>query len=324
MKASVIVVSYNTRELTARCLEALLENGLGADMEVFVVDNASADGSADMVGERFTAVHLIANTVNTGFAAANNQAYALSGGEFIFLLNPDARLLPGSLQACLDFMAKHPRCGLCGGRIINPLGGLEPSARRFPTALFKLFTISGLSARFPSSRIFGAGDFTNVDLDTPREVDWVPGTFTCIRRDMLKQIGFFDEEFYLYYEETDLCLRARRNGWQVFYLPGAAVVHEGGASGKSRKDKAFDTGGSQVMSFRMRSELLYHRKNHGLAAAAAALLIETGWHALRYLLHLRPGETHAAKRRYSSLTVRQMFTAALDTQLGAKAPPVPW
>lgn len=324
MKASVIIVSYNTRELTGHCLDALYSNGLGRDMEVFVVDNDSRDGSPDMVRERFGNARLIANSVNAGFAAANNQAYAQSSGDYVFLLNPDARMRPGSMQACVDFMERTPDCGLCGGRIINPSGGLEPSARRFPTALSKFFMLSGLSARHPSSRLFGSGDFLNADLDIPQEVDWVPGTFTCIRRAMLDRIGFFDERFYLYYEETDLCLRAKRAGWKVFYLPGASVVHEGGASGKSRKDKAFDTGGSQVMSFRMRGELLYHRKNRGLAAALAALLVEAGWHALRCLLHLRPGEDHASKRRYSLLIVRHMLAAALDTRLGAKAPPTPW
>jgi hypothetical protein len=324
VKASVIVVSYNTRELTARCLEALFENGPASDMEVFVVDNDSGDGSAGMVAERFPRVRLIANTVNAGFAAANNQAYAQSGGEFVFLLNPDALILPGSMETCLDFMAGTPDCGMCGGRIMNPGGAMEPSARRFPTALAKLFTLSGLAAKFPRSSIFGSGDFTNADLDSPLEVDWVPGTFTCIRREMLEQIGFFDERFYLYYEETDLCLRAMRNGWKVFYLPGAAVEHEGGASGKKRTDKAFDTGGSQVMSFRMRSELLYHRKNNGVAAAAAAMLVEAGWHAMRWLAHCRPGGDHAARRRYSWLVMRHMLAAARDTQLGAKAPRVPW
>ncbi|MEI8185363.1 MAG: glycosyltransferase family 2 protein [Chlorobiaceae bacterium] len=321
---TVVIVSYNTKDILRHCLEALFTYSAGLEIEVFVVDNNSADGSAQMVQTEFTAVRLISNSRNAGFAAANNQAFRLATGRYIVLLNPDAYLRPLSLSKGIEFMDKNPLCGICGGKIISPEGKLEPSARRFPSALSKLLTLSGISGKFSHSPILNRHEFGGFAHDKPMEVDWVPGTFTIVRKEMLDSIGFFDERFYLYYEETDLCLRAKKAGWKVYFIPFAEVMHIGGASSKTRKDKAFDNKAAQVLSFRMRSECLYYRKNKGVATMLSTSGIELLWYTARYAKNLLPS-ANAEKKRREALGVSRLIIQSLnDTSFGAVSPPTPW
>ena len=322
---SVIIVSYNTSSLLRQCLEKLYENRPNMEMEVFVVDNDSVDDSAAMVQREFPQVRLIANDVNMGFGAANNQAWALSSGKYILLLNPDAFVKPSAIDNSIAFMDSHPQCGLCGGRLVKPDGSLDPSARRFPNFLAKFFTISGLRSRFPHSKLFSRHEFGNFDHNSVMEVDWVPGTFTLYRREMLEKTGLFDERFYIYYEETDLCLNAKKQGWKVYFIPDAEVIHVGGASSKTRKDQKFDAGASQVLKFRMRSEWLYFRKNYGLGAVLANSGVELGWHLLRWLINSIPGRKDGpAKRRASLSIIKELLASLKDTSYGKVCPPVPW
>ena len=321
---SVIIVSYNTEDILRNCLRSLFTNSAGIEIEVFVVDNNSADGSAHMVQTEFSRVHLIANAKNVGFAAANNQAFRLAKGRYIILLNPDAYLQALSLDKGIDFMDKTPRCGLCGGRIISPEGKLEPSARRFPSAVSKLLTLSGLSGKFSHSPFLNRHEFGGFAHDQPMEVDWVPGTFTIVRKKMLDEIGFFDERFYLYYEETDLCLRAKMAGWKVYFIPFAEVMHIGGASSKTRQDKAIDKKAAQILSFRMRSEWLYYRKNKGLFGLLTSSGVELLWYAARYTKNLLP-TLDADKKRASALAVSKQIVQSLsDTRFGTVSPSIPW
>ena len=325
MKVSVIVVSYNTRDILRQCLQHLFAKSGESELEVFVVDNASADGSADMVRQEFPQIQLIANQENLGFAAANNQAYARAGGEYILLLNPDAYLKQDAVINVRTFLENHPECGLCGGRLVNLDGELDPSARRFPNCIYKFLTISGISARFPDSDLLNGYNFGSFAHDRPMEVDWVPGTFTMYRREMLEQTGLFDERFYIYYEETDLCLNAKRAGWKVYFIPDAEVIHIGGACSKTRKDKDYDPAASQVLVFRMRSEWLYFRKNYGLLSVLANAGVEWGWHAFRYLVNLVPGRKNgSAKRKSSAAIMGQINRSLKDTRFGRLSPPTPW
>ncbi len=322
---SVIIVSYNTREILLNALEALFENSKGVDMEVFVVDNNSADDSAAMVQHDFPSIRLIANNRNLGFAAANNQAFALASGRYIILLNPDAYIRPASIENCLAFMERTPKCGLAGGKIISPEGQLEPSARRFPSALSKLLTLSGLSGKFPHSPLLNRHEFGGFAHDHPLEVDWVPGTFTIIRKEMIDAIGAFDERFYIYYEETDLCLRAKKAGWKVYFIHDAEVMHIGGACSKTRKDKAFDNKAAQVLTFRMRSEWLYYFKNKGIIAVLSSAGVELLWHAARYTKNLILPFGNAGKKRSAAVSVIMQIVQSLkETKFGTFSPPSPW
>jgi len=325
MKITIIIVSFNTWQLLQKCLEILFQNPGKHPLEVFVVDNASADGSVEMIRENFKEVALIENRINMGFAAANNQAYERSTGDYVILLNPDAYVKPATIDKSVTFMRTHPECGLAGARLVNPEGRLDPSARRFPNSLFKLFTLSGLSDRYPNSRILGRGDFKYFDHNSIMEVDWVPGTFSIYRREMLKQTGLFDERFFVYYEETDLCLKSKKLGWKVYFIPDAEVVHVGGASAKTRKDLKFDKGGSQVLKYRMRSEYLYFRKNFGIWSVTANAGVELGWHLLRYVMNSGAQNEIKDKKRSESAGIIQHGVQALrDTAFGQKVPQIPW
>ncbi|MEI7824713.1 MAG: glycosyltransferase family 2 protein [Chlorobiaceae bacterium] len=321
---SVIIVSYNTKDILRNCLQALFTHSTGIDLEVFVVDNNSTDDSALMVQSEFPSVRLTANTQNVGFAAANNQAFEHATGRYIILLNPDAYIRPSSIQHCIEFMDRTPQCGLCGGKIISPEGHIEPSARRFPNALYKLLTLSGISGKFPTSPILNHHEFGGFAHDRPIEVDWVPGTYTIVRKEMLDAIGFFDNRFYLYYEETDLCLRAKKAGWKVYFTPDAEVIHIGGASSKTRKDKTIDVRAAQVLSFRMRGECLYYRKNKGLISMLLATGVELLWYVARYIKNLLPSKD-AAKKRAAAMAISKLILQSLsDTRLGTLSPPTPW
>lgn len=321
---SVIIVSYNTKDLLQDCLQSLYASGSHEFLEVFVVDNASRDGSPGMVRDQFPQAHVLAETENLGFAAANNLAYSKSRGEYVFLLNPDARLEREAISQSVQYMESDPSCGLCGGQILNMDGSPAPSARSFPGMINKLLVLSGLSSRYPSSRFFGRQDMTYLDDTSPVPVDWVPGTFSCIRRGMLEEIGFFDPRFFMYYEETDLCLRAKRNGWKVVFLPWAKAWHVGGACSKTRKDKTFDAAGSQLLQYRLRSEMLYWRKNYGMLSMLGNIDLDLLFHGLRYLKNRLFGKAGAMKLKESKAFLQQSWVALKDTAYGKQSPPFPW
>ncbi len=326
MSVTVVIVSYNTGTLLCECLRTVFDTAGDLSLQVVVVDNASADDSVALVRKEFPQAELIENTDNKGFAAANNQAFAMATGSYVVLLNPDARLLPGSLQRIVEYMDRTPECGICGGLILKPDNTPAASARRFPNAWYKFCSMSGLSYRFPTG-FFNRADYGSFAHDRNIEVDWVPGTFTILRRRMLDRIGWFDERFFMYYEETDLCLRARRSlrpAWRTMFFHEAQVFHVGGASSKTRKDLAFDESGAQLLGYRLRSEALYFRKNSGLPGVIANMGMEMFFHGLRVLLHLRPGDVHRGKRINSGRFIAHAIRAILDTRFGTRSPTPPW
>lgn len=325
MKVSVITISYNTCELLRKSLRSVFDDPCEHELEVIVVDNASVDGSAAMVREEFPQVQLIENSENMGFAAACNQAYQLSTGDFILLLNSDAWLQSGAINSAVAFMNEHVECGICGGHLVKPDGSFAPSARRFPNVLYKLLLMSGLSDKHPQSKVFGRPDYTHFDHKSVLEVDWVPGCFTIFRRSLLDGLGMFDERYYMYFEEVDLCLRAKSCGWRIYFNPGSQVVHIGGASSAKQADESWDASAAQLLKFRVRSEALYFRKNFGWGSMMGNLLTEMGWNAMVYAYNLRGnGDRHQMKRKTAADTIRHIFLALKDTRMGTEAPPAPW
>jgi GT2 family glycosyltransferase len=216
---SIIIVSLNTRDVLRRCLQELAEEITATPQystEIFVVDNNSRDGSPAMVRDEFAPkyanVKLIETGINLGFAGANNVAMRVAQGRYILLLNSDAFLQPGSLRIAVEHMDTNPSAGLGGARLIGEDGSWQPSARMFPTPLFEMITYAGLAAKYPKSKFFGRGDRTWADPMQPASVDWVPGAFMIIRKTVLDVVGLFDENFFLYCEDTDLGLRGRWAG----------------------------------------------------------------------------------------------------------------
>lgn len=278
MDLSIIVVNWNTRDLLAQCLSSVFSSqstsgeqdqtatgdnvGLQAgdrprSTEVFVVDNASSDGSAEMVRKRFPQVRLIENRENMGFARANNQAIRESSGRFVLLLNSDTIVQPGALSWMVAFMETHGEAGIVGGNILNADGTRQYCFARFPTLLSEIALALGLDTHFPFSTWFGP----RLDIDDESiSADWVGGAALMVRRQALDRAGLLDESYFMYSEEVDLAYRIRCAGWKTCVLRDARIIHLGQQS--SRRAPA----AMKVQLFR--SKVLYFTKHHGSGEAA--------------------------------------------------------
>jgi len=274
MDLSISIVSWNTRDLLGQCLDSVYAAADGLDIEVVVVDNASGDGSVEMVRQRYPRVVLVANTGNAGFAAANNQALAASTGRHFLLLNPDTICRPGALAGLVRFLDEHPRCGAVGPLVLNPvLSGAEGPVLSGVEGADETLQYSW--ARFPTfwseargrldRRIAGADKAPTTAQDTcslgPFRADWIGGCCLMVRRDAVNEIGPMDESLFMYCEETDWCLRLVRAGWEVWVEPAARIVHLGGQSSALVPDEA-------ASRLRM-SKRLYFAKHHGVFTGAA-------------------------------------------------------
>lgn len=228
MDLSVALISWNTKDDLAAALRSVKEKA-GLPVELVVVDNASSDASAAMVRAEFPEARLIENTENRGFAAAANQAITESTGRYILLLNPDS-LLQTPLSQIVAFADSHPDAGAIGGKILNPDGTLQYSCRAFPHPLAAIFRHTLFGRLWPKNPYVRDYLLADWDHNSEREVDWVSGAFLMIRREMIDQIGAFDERFFMYSEDVDLCFRAREAGWKVCYSPKAISTHAIGHS----------------------------------------------------------------------------------------------
>ncbi|HEY1903639.1 MAG TPA: glycosyltransferase family 2 protein [Terracidiphilus sp.] len=334
---SIIVVSFNTRDLLHGCLKSILAevNRLPTDLtaEVLVVDNASDDGSPGMVEREFAAgqasgqsdpVRLIRSTVNLGFAAANNLAMEVARGRYLVLLNSDAFFHSGALRLAIEHMDADTTAGVGGARLVGPEGEWQPSARAFPNFLHVFVVFSGLASRYPKSRIFGAFDRTWASPDVEAAVDWVPGAFSIMRREALVTTGLFDPQFFLYCEEVDLCRRIKAKGFRVLYWPDVVVTHIGGESGRQLTTLKFSDSESQVVLWRMRATLLYFRKHHGFRVWGIRLL-EDAMHTLRWLRNRNSKDTVRRHRAVEAkLFLALMRQAWRETSGGRISPPRPW
>lgn len=321
---SVVIVSFNTCALTRECLKGVREECRGLFAEVIVVDNASTDGSADSIARDFPEVFLLRSDVNLGFGNGNNVALRRARGRMIVLLNTDAFFHAGSLRRALDHMAATPRCGLAGGRHVGRSGAPQAGSHRFHSLFNDAAVLTGLAAKFPATR-FGRLDRTDTDLTLPAEVDWCTGALLVVRPEVLAAVGLFDPDFYLYYEEVDLCRRVKAAGWQIWYWPDVVITHVGGESSRTLTAMEFSSTAAQVVKWRMRSTFLYYRKHHGTLGAAGARLLETALYAAgvwRNRLSRNPERRQRASNYTTQL--RLLRQAWHDTGGGKFSPAQPW
>ena len=237
MRLSVCIVNWNTRDYLRECLTALGQYPpAGADMEIIVVDNASADGSAAMVASEFPSVSLIGNSDNKGYAEGNNQALERAAGDLLLLLNPDVVVHPESLTRALAFMEEHPDVGALGCRLVGTDGETQRSVRGFPDPGPVLWDALGLSRLFPRSRVFGAYRMTFFDYNRASEVDQPMGSFLLLTRVALDKVGLMDPQFPIFFNEVDWCWRAKcEHGFPIYYTPDVVVTHYGGSSTRQVK-----------------------------------------------------------------------------------------
>ncbi|MGN0232951.1 MAG: glycosyltransferase family 2 protein [Bacteroidaceae bacterium] len=233
-RLSIIIVSYNVKYYLEQCLWSVLRAANKLSAEIWVVDNASTDGTLEYLQPRFPEVRFIANHDNKGFSAANNQAIRLSDAEYVLLLNPDTIVGEDVLQGCISFLDEHPNAGATGVRMLNVDGSFAPESRRgVPTPFTSFCKMSGLCRLFPRSRVFGRYYLRYLDVDEANQIDIISGAFIMLRRTALDAIGLLDERFFMYGEDVDLSFRLLQGGWQNWYLPLNILHYKGESTVKS-------------------------------------------------------------------------------------------
>lgn len=280
---SVLIVSYNVREYLLQCVEAVYTSG-DVPLEVVVVDNASKDGSADALAEKFPQAHLVRMRKNAGFGKANNAGLEHCRGRFVLLLNPDVEVGAHCLGALADFLLVRPDVGAVGPRLMRPDGRLDQACRRgFPTPSTAFYRVSGLSKVFPHSRTFNRYNMGHLPPDRAHEID--SGTAACLmlRKVAIDRIGLFDPAFFMYGEDLDLCYRLKQHGWKVYYLPSAEAVHVKGASTRQATARMLYEFHSAMWTFHHKHFADdYPAFGNGLVWAAiwARWAMLTGWSAI--------------------------------------------
>jgi len=311
---SVLIVSYDTKELTLSCLDALERTASGLSLETIVVDNASRDGSPEAIVRRHPRVHVVSSPENLGFARATNRAARLAEGEHLLLLNPDTELRAGALQGALELARLHPEAGIVGGRTLFPDGSLNPSSCwGAPTLWSLLCHATGLASLLRRNRFFDPESLGSWPRDSVRRVDIVSGCFLLIRRELWLALGGFDEAFFMYGEDADLCLRARAAGHACMITPAAELVHHGGASERSRPDKL-------VRLFRAKAQLFAKHWPRARARTGARLL---GLWALSRMLAFRALSFASARSRERARTWSSVWSRRrewLDAVGGTRSP----
>jgi len=256
---SVVIVSWNIRDLLGKCLHSINSNQGELMVEVIVVDSGSSDGTPTMLREEYSWVRLVACEQNVGFPKGNNIGLAEANGRFLLLLNPDTEVQGEALSLMTRYLDEHGSVGIVGPQLLNPDGSVQSSRRRFPTVMTGLFESTWLQPFAPKSLIddYYASDLADDEL---AEVDWLVGACLMTRRAVLEQVGPLDEDYFMYSEELDWCRRVKDAGWQIIYFPDATVVHH---IGKSSEQAVTE----RHINYQ-RAKLRYFRKFHGESVAA--------------------------------------------------------
>jgi len=237
MDLSIIIVTWNSEEFIRNYLDSILVSAGNLSLEIIVVDNNSSDKTARIVEQFYPQVNLIQNKKNLGYAKANNQGIEEVRGEYLLLLNPDTQVLEDALSLMYEFMEENPEIGALGPKLLNPDKSVQPSCREFPTFSTLVWEFSGLSRLFPKSKIFGRWRMGYFDFNETREVDQPMGSCLMLRRETLDDVGIFDENFSMFFNDVDLCYRIKKRDWKIYFYPDAKVIHHKGASTKKVKAK---------------------------------------------------------------------------------------
>jgi N-acetylglucosaminyl-diphospho-decaprenol L-rhamnosyltransferase len=266
---AVVVVNWNSGESVSRCVRSVLESAGEVSLDIVIVDNGSGDGSARAVAESFPQVRLIENDDNRGFPRAANQGMRATDSEFVLLINPDAEVVAGTLEGLLKVARDHPRAGAIGVLTTNTDGSVYPSARRVPS-LGQGLAQTLVAPFWPQNRWSRAYRMADWDRRDERKVDWVSGSSMLLRRQALDRVGLFDEAYFMYVEDLDLCTRMRAAGWEVWFSPEVQIEHVGGTATAGRKRMTLEHSKSMYLYF------VKHRSN-----GWRAVLRPFAWIALR-------------------------------------------
>ncbi|MFD2614071.1 glycosyltransferase family 2 protein [Paenibacillus gansuensis] len=255
LKLSVIIVNYNTAELTVDCIASVLKSRMDSEYEIILVDNASSDGTVARVREQFPQVRVIVNEDNLGFAKANNIGIKVAQGEHILLLNSDTLVETNTLDYMAKFMDENPKVGAAGCKVLLPDGRLDKACKRgFPTPSASFYYAFGFAKLFPKVKRFNQYQLGYLSPDEKYPVDCLVGAFMMVRRETINQVGLLDEEFFMYGEDIDWCYRMKQAGWEIYYNPAVKILHLKGASSRKKPKKI-------IYEFH-RAMILFHRKHY--------------------------------------------------------------
>jgi GT2 family glycosyltransferase len=307
---SVVIVGWNASHYLELCLESLAAAPPRRSMEVFVVDNASTDGTAEMLESRFPWVKVIKSAKNLGFSRGNNVAIRRCQGRYVALVNPDVIVLPGCLDALADFLDVHATVGNVGPRVLNPDRTLQISCRQFPTIWNNLCSATGLSTVFRGARFFTGEQMFFFPHDRTTAVDVLVGCFSMIRRETLDAVGLLDENLFMYGDDVDWCRRCWRAGWEVVFYPGAQAIHYRG--------KITAPYPVRFAVAQQRSVLYYWSKHHSFLGVLGIRSIVLFHHLLRYwfavassLVHSKPGGERDMRRQVSGACLRELLSGSV-------------
>jgi GT2 family glycosyltransferase len=281
MDISVVIVAWNAKRYLEMCLESLETAPPRRSYEVIVVDNASADDTVKMVEERFPWVRLIKSNENLGFSRGNNVGIRQCQGRYIALVNPDAIVLPGCLDALADFLDQNPKVGNVGPRVLNPDMTLQSSCRRFPTLWNNFCSATGLASMFKGSRLFAGEHMFYFSYDRTMAVSVIVGCFSMIRREAFDAVGLLDENLFMYGDDVDWCRRCWNAGWRVMFFPGAQAIHD---RGKTTAPYPVRFAVAQ-----QRSVIHYWKKHHSVFGVVGIRSIIFFHHLLRYTFAVLSG-----------------------------------
>ncbi|MGF7118932.1 glycosyltransferase family 2 protein [Methanobacterium oryzae] len=291
MDISIIIVNYRTYNLTKQAIDSIIDKEHPFNYEIYVVDNASNDGSFEKLQKDFSKevtdslIKFIASTENKGFAYANNIAINQTTAKYVLLLNSDTIIVDDCLEKCINFMESDKDIGALGCKVVLPDGNLDKACRRsFPDVDVSFYRMTGLSHLFPNSKRFGSYNLTYLDENKTYEVDSLVGAFMLVRHNTIKDIGLLDESFFMYGEDIDWCYRIKSSGWKIMYYSDAKIVHYKGGSNNSKKQKP-----KLIYEFYRAMDIFYnkHYKNkHSWITNSAVYLGIWSTYSLKLFLNL--------------------------------------
>ena len=307
MDLSVVIVGWNAKHYLELCLDSLSVAPPRRSMEIIVVDNASSDGSVEMIEARFPTVKVIRSHENLGFARGNNVGIRQCQGRYIALVNPDVIVLPGCLDALADFLDQNPKVGNVGPRVLNPDMTMQSTCRKFPTIWNNFCAASSLATVFKNSKFFAGEHMFYFAHDRILPVDVLVGCFSMIRREAFDEVGLLDENLFMYGDDVDWCRRCWEAGWQVVFFPGAKAIHDRG--------KITAPYPVRFAVAQQKSVLHYWTKHHGVWGIVGIRSITFLRHLVRYtlaaimdLIHLRRGAELKVRKQVSGACLRAMFS----------------
>jgi GT2 family glycosyltransferase len=300
MYLSIVIVSWNAKDFLLNCLRSLKEETDGYEVELIVIDNASTDGSPEAVSELFPDVVLFSNTINLGFAKANNLGILKSKGQYIALINPDVNIFKDCIHTMSRYLDQNTKVGMLGPKILNADLTLQSSCRRLPSLWNSLCDALTLYRLFPRSRLFAGQFMTHLSQEKSSKAEVLSGCFWMVKRKALSQVGLLDENFFMYGEDIDWCKRFCEAGWDIIYLPDAQAIHYGGGSSSNDPIRFYIE--------KQRANLQYWNKHHGSLKMIGFFLIAMLHQLIRLIGHGILYITRLSKRNESVLKISRSFT----------------